>query len=227
MKQKGALKKKCKIEPMRLRNDPYIDEKLTSYAYLLANDRRPARWREYFGNDHRLCLEIGVGRGRFLQAMSTAHPDWNFVGIDLRKELLWETAKKLGHDCANVALLLHNAAYLAEIFQPGELDRIYLNFPDPWPKKRHHKRRLTHPRFLAVYRAVLGDAGDIYFRTDHRDMMTFTLSSMAAAGFVTVAVSDDLHASSYFDHITSNYEEKKRKLGPIYYAHFQCKGGAL
>ena len=210
---------------MRLRSDPQIDEKLKAFPRLTANLDRAGDWPSYFGNEQPLCLEIGMGRGKFITALSERCPEYNFVAIDLRKELIYDAARKLGDDHPNVALILGNALELGGRFGAGEITRIYLNFSDPWPKKHHRKRRLTHESFLRVYRQLLIDGGEILFRTDNRPLYDYTLATMAASGFTLAETSTDFHNSPYFDGVTTEYEDKKSKTQPICYARFVKNGG--
>ncbi len=212
---------------MRLRKIPGIREQFAEYPRLVLADGAQNRghWREYFQNDHPLYLEIGMGRGKFLQGMSLQAPETNFVAIEIRPEIIYMAAKRIGDHRPNVAILETNAAVLEKVFAPGEVARIYLNFSDPWPKKRHQKRRLTHRDFLAVYRHILGEEGEILFRTDVPALMEFTLLEMAQTGFCLEEISLDFHKSPYFNGLVTEYEEKKSKNGPIYYGRFRLLKG--
>lgn len=213
---------------MRLRNIPDVREKIKAeYAHIVLENAcvNRGRWQAYFQKDHPIHLEIGMGKGKFLQAMSLRAPDINFVALELRPEMIYTAAKRVGDHCPNVAMVEANARELAEIFAPGEVARIYLNFSDPWPKKRHWKRRLTHRNFLYLYRTILAEGGEILFRTDVAGLMEFTLVEMAQSGFCLNEVSLQFHDSPYFNGIMTEYEEKKSKNGPIYYGRFRVLKG--
>lgn len=211
---------------MRLRKIPGISEKLVSeYASLLvdaANNPR-GNWRHYFQNSAPVFLEIGMGRGKFIASMADKYPESNFIGLELRDEVIYDAAKRLGNHCPNVAILRGNAVYLEDWFAPGEVERLYLNFSDPWPKKRHAKRRLTHENFLKLYRTILSPDGEVFFRTDVKELMEFTLLEMTNHGFSLEAISLDFHNSIYFDGVTTEYEDRQSKKGPIYYGRFLRK----
>lgn len=207
---------------MRLRKIPGIDKEFINFPNLLIdmNSLQPGEWRRRFGNDFPLYVEVGMGRGKFIDAMTKANPEINFVAVELQNEVIYDAACRIGDERNNLFILRGNAARLTEWFAPGEVDRIYLNFSDPWPKKRHGKRRLTHEKFLKLYREILAAEGDIQFRTDARSLMEFTLTEMTNHGFSLTEVSLDFHDSIFFDNITTEYEDRQSKKGPIYYGRF-------
>ncbi len=211
---------------MRLRKIPGIGEKLLAeYPDLLVNkENRPkGYWKSYFPNRGPVSLEVGMGRGKFVSSMAKACPDQNFVALEMRDEVIYDAAMRLGNDCPNVAVIRDNAAYLEDWFAPGEIARLYLNFSDPWPKKRHAKRRLTHENFLKLYRTILCSDGEVFFRTDVRELVEFTLVEMTNHGFTLMETSLDFHNSAFFDGITTEYEDRQSKKGPIYYGRFLLK----
>ena len=211
---------------MRLRKIPGIGEKLVEeYGALLVDEAKNPRgnWQNYFRNPAPVFLEIGMGRGKFISSMAKKYPEHNFIGLELRDEVIYDAAKRLGSVCSNVAILRGNAAYLENWFAPDEVQRLYLNFSDPWPKKRHAKRRLTHENFLKLYHTVLSPDGEVFFRTDVRKLMEFTLVEMTNHGFSLEEVSLDFHNSIFFDGVTTEYEDRQSKKGPIYYGHFLRK----
>lgn len=189
------------------------------------------KWKEWFGNDKPIYLELGIGKGNFLAGMSVKHPDVNWIGIDLREELLmisWgkvqETWQEIHqNDPQNVALVLINGEMLSELFEPGELSRVYLNFSDPWPKKRHARRRLTHARFLQSYWNVLPEGGEIHFKTDSETLFEFSLNEFVASEFAGQKfqlknISLNLHRDGCPDwNVMTEYEKKFSKRGqPIF-----------
>lgn len=211
---------------MRLRKIPGIEDRIAAeYPRLVFKETEDLKddWTSYFGNDRRVSLEIGMGRGRFINAMRLAEPESNFVAVEMRNEVIYDAAAKLGNDCPNVAVISGRAEFLPRWFAPGKVERIYLNFSDPWPKRAHRKRRLTHENYLKLYREILSEDGEIFLRTDASSLMEFSLTEMTNHGFSLTEISLDLHNSPLFDGVTTEYEEKKSKEGPIYYARFSLK----
>ncbi|TCP58228.1 tRNA (guanine-N(7)-)-methyltransferase [Tumebacillus sp. BK434] len=178
------------------------------------------KWRELFGNDNPLYIEIGTGRGRFISTLAAQNPDINYVGIELEHELLGKVGKKAEELEVGKNLLLTpaDAARLVEFFEPGEVNRIYLNFSDPWPKSRHAKRRLTYRDFLQSYRTVLRADGAVHFKTDNRDLYEFSLNEFAEDDWKLSAITLDLHNSPWMEgNVMTEYEEKFSSQGmPIY-----------
>lgn len=208
---------------MRLRKIPGIEDQIREeYPDLVHREPDLLRgtWKDRFQNDRSVAVEIGMGRGRFINSLRKAFPEQNFVAVEMRNEVIYDAAEKLGNDCPNVAVISGRAEFLPNWFAPGEVDRIYLNFSDPWPKRAHRKRRLTHENYLKLYRQILSEDGEVFVRTDSASLMEFTLTEMTNHGFSLTEVSFDFHNSPYFDGFTTEYEEKKSKEGPIYYARF-------
>jgi tRNA (guanine-N7-)-methyltransferase len=213
---------------MRLRGRKNIRESLERQPDLvvLEPQKRKGRWREFFGNDRPIHVEIGMGKGQFISRMSVSHPEVNFIGLDMYDELLRRGSEKAralwrekGLDrVPNLALVRGNAEYLDLMFAEGEVERIYLNFSDPWPKAKHAKRRLTHPRFLLKYRKVLNDRGEIHFKTDSPLLFEFSLNSFADTGLQMRNISLDLHRERLReDLVLTEYESKFVGQGlPIY-----------
>ena len=164
-------------------------------------------WRENYGEEadiypkRRLELEIGCGRGRFLCDMAQLHPNTYFIGDERVRTILARASECIrlslegSEALENVRLIDTDALELGEVFEDGEIDRIHLNFSDPWPKKKHAKRRLTSERFLPVYARLLKNGGDLVMKTDNDDLFAFTLETMAAQGWRIVETTDDLHHS--------------------------------
>ncbi|HEU4964114.1 MAG TPA: tRNA (guanosine(46)-N7)-methyltransferase TrmB [Bacilli bacterium] len=169
------------------------------------------KWREMFGNDNPLHIEIGTGRGRFISTLALQNPDINYVGIEIEHELLGTVgynAEELGTG-DNLVLTPVDATRLTDFFEDGEVDRIYLNFSDPWPKKRHHKRRLTYADFLEMYRRVLKPEGELFQKTDNRELFEFSLNSFVDNDWKLRHITLDLHNSPWAEgNIMTEYEEK-------------------
>ena len=177
------------------------------------------KWNELFGNDCPLHIEVGSGRGQFIVGMAQANPEINYIGIELFDKVIVKALQKAleAGSPPNLRLLRVNAEELEKIFQKNEVHRVYLNFSDPWPKKRHAKRRLTHEKFLKIYESILIDEGEIHFKTDNRGLFEYSLVSMSQYGMKLKDVSLDLHANEPEDNIRTEYEEKFSSLGqPIY-----------
>ena len=199
---------------MRLRRKPWIDAAILDYADFvtpLGGDwsKCAGAWAETFGRTAPLHVEIGVGKGDFLTELAARHPEVNYVGLEAQQGVLYFAARKAAaRALSNVRLLVFDAVHLTELFTPGEVDRIYLNFSDPWPKARHAKRRLTSPLFLARYRAVLKSDGELHFKTDNMGLFDYSLETMAAQGWHLSDVTHDLHALGEADNIMTEYERK-------------------
>lgn len=205
---------------MRLRGRKGIRESLEEQTDLVILDPRSlkGKWSELFGNDHPIHVEFGMGKGQFISQMSFKYPDINFIGVDMYDELIRRAAEKArlvwepaGHVTPpNLRVALANINYAEEVFSPGELERIYLNFSDPWPKSKHARRRLTHPRFLDKYRGLLSPLGEIHLKTDSRSLFEFSLNAFADYGLQMKNISLDLHADGEIneEHVMTEYETK-------------------
>ncbi|ANB62297.1 tRNA (guanosine(46)-N7)-methyltransferase TrmB [Anoxybacteroides amylolyticum] len=196
---------------MRLRNKPWAKEKIAAYPqYIIPNpEQYKGRWHEVFGNENPIHIEIGTGKGKFITEMAKANPHVNYIGIELYESVIVSALDKLiEHNLPNLKLLNINAKELANVFAMGEVARIYLNFSDPWPKKRHEKRRLTYRSFLALYEQILVDEGEIHFKTDNQGLFEYSLVSFSQYGLLLTFVSLDLHRSDFVGNIMTEYEEK-------------------
>lgn len=199
---------------MRLRRKPWIDTAILDYADFvtpLGGDWTAftGHWSETFGREASLHVEIGVGKGVFLTELAAQSPDVNYVGLEMQQGVLFFAARKAAErGLKNLRLVVFDAARLTELFAPREVDRIYLNFSDPWPKARHAKRRLTSPLFLARYRTVLKADGELRFKTDNMGLFDYSLETMAAQGWHLSDVTHDLHALGEADNIMTEYERK-------------------
>ena len=195
---------------MRMRKKKNLDVRLARCAPVMVDDPRAwrGRWNELFGNNHPIRLEIGCGKGRFILETARRNPDVNFVAIE-REEgaLIMATKKAMDAALPNLRFLSFDAAALGEIFAPGEVSLIYLNFSDPWPPNRQRKRRLTWRAFLAVYDQILSDDGAIFFKTDNQRLFEWSLGELCQNGWLLQNISLDLHNSDY-DNIMTEYEEK-------------------
>lgn len=166
------------------------------------------KWQEYFGNGNPLHVELGMGKGIFITTMAAEHPELNFIGIDRVAEILWKAGKRDLTGLKNLRFLDLDGAFLEQYFLPGEMERLYLNFSDPWPKKRHAKRRLTSPYFLNIYKKLLDKEGQIHFKTDNVAFFAYSLSQFVEAGFSLRKITYDLHHSGFTGNVPTEYEMK-------------------
>ena len=200
---------------MRLRRKPWVDEAIHEYDDFVypkdcpAGEGEKGRWQEIFGRKAPLFVELGTGKGDFISQMAELHPEANFIGIEVQQDVLIAAARKVREKgLGNVRLLVFDIAGLRTIFSPGEISRFYVNFCDPWPKKRHAKRRLTHRNFLACYGELLCAGGKLLFKTDNRPLFDFSLEEFEAAGLFVTDISYDLHAEERADNVMTEYERK-------------------
>lgn len=197
---------------MRLRHIPGAEEMIAESPYVIRNpEQYKGRWARVFGNDNPIHIEVGMGKGRFLMELARQNPRINYIGIEMYSSVLLKAIQKRSgaDETANVWFLRIDARTLSDIFGPGEVEKIYLNFSDPWPKDRHAKRRLTSPRFLAVYDRILKEDGDVEFKTDNRELFDYSMEAIPAAGWRITQYTYDLHHSPYGDgNVMTEYEEK-------------------
>ena len=171
-------------------------------------------WKQVFGNKHPIRVEIGTGKGRFILNMAKENPQINFVGIERYSSVLLRAVEKFDTDefkeLENVRFICIDARRIEEVFAKDEVDRIYLNFSDPWPKARHAKRRLTSTEFLERYQKVLVPFGRLEFKTDNTELFNFSLEQMKEAGWSLQGFTEDLHHNEEMNsgNIMTEYEEK-------------------
>lgn len=195
---------------MRIRNKPWALDYLQQHEDIVDIDMtHKHKILSRFEAVQPVHLEIGTGMGRFITEMARKNPHINFIGVELDKNILIRVMEKVeALDLNNIQLVLLDANHLADYFNPGEIDKIYLNFSDPWPKNRHEKRRLTSGKFLEQYRTILTDTGDIQFKTDNRGLFEYSLTNMNNFGMKFQEVNLDLHAMEPEDNIRTEYEDK-------------------
>ncbi len=196
---------------MRLRNVKGSRETIADNAYVVHDETAfKGKWREVFGNDHELRVEIGMGKGRFILEMARLNPEVNFIGIEKYSSVLVRAIEKQEEaQLPNLKFIRMDAEYICDVFAPGEVSYIYLNFSDPWPKDRHAKRRLTSTRFLARYVDMLAEGGGVTFKTDNRELFDFSLEQIEEAGWTKEIVTFDLHNSEYAEgNVMTEYEAR-------------------
>lgn len=206
---------------MRLRNVKNASSLLAAHPEWLILDAETHRgsWGETFGNDHPIHLEIGCGKGRFLTEMARQHPEINFLGMEKFDSVIVRALQKLLRDpLPNLRLLRADAVTLESLFAAGEIQTLYLNFSDPWPKPSHSRRRLTSPEFIARYRKILPVGSPLYFKTDNFPLFSFSMKSFVDSGLAIDRISLDLHRESDIPNIESEFESRFVAMGkPIFY----------
>mgnify|MGYP000316105713 CR=1 FL=1 len=202
---------------MRLRNIPGANEAVAASPYCIQNAaEHRGQWHAFFENDHPIHIEIGMGKGRFLMDLAALHPEINYIGIERYTSVLLRAVQKMDTlQLPNVHFLCEDAAKLPEIFAPEEVDRIYLNFSDPWPKARHAKRRLTSREFLKRYEQVLKKEGAVEFKTDNRGLFEFSLEEVKESDWNLEVCTFDLHHDEELvkGNVMTEYEEKFSSMG--------------
>lgn len=205
---------------MRMRKRKGAEELLENNPhYVILNpEQAKGNWKTVFGNDNPIHIEVGSGKGRFVTGMAAQNPHINYIGIDIQRSVLSHALDKvLAAGLTNVKLLLVDGSSLTAYFADGEVDLMYLNFSDPWPKTRHEKRRLTYKTFLDTFKQILRPAGEIHFKTDNRGLFEYSLASFSQYGMTLKQVWLDLHASDYEGNIMTEYEEKFSQKGQVIY----------
>jgi len=205
---------------MRLRNVRGSKEEIDTNEYVIHNpEQHKGKWKEVFGNDNPLHIEIGMGKGKFICQLAVENPNINYLGIEKYSSVLIRgIEKRKDLELSNLFFLCLDAETVNNVFDKGEVERIYLNFSDPWPKDRHARRRLTSKEFLSRYKGFLKEEGEIIFKTDNRLLFDFSLEEAENAGWDLVNHTYDLHNSEYVTgNVMTEYEEKFSGLGnPIH-----------
>lgn len=205
---------------MRLRNKPWAKDKIASYPQYVVSqpEQWKGRWHERFGNQQPIHIEIGMGKGRFITGMAQVNPHINYIGIELQTSVVVVALDKLiEQPLPNLQLLHVNGGDITDFFAPSEVSRIYLNFSDPWPKKKHEKRRLTYRSFLKSDETVLIPNGDIHFKTDNQGLFEYSLASFSQYGMMIKQVWLDLHHSDFQNNVMTEYEAKFSARGQRIY----------
>lgn len=203
---------------MRRRNIKDASTKVNMSKYIIDNEEK-IDFKTLFNNDNPNHIEIGMGKGQFIIQMALNNPNINFIGIEKYSSVILQATKKLDKLALipNLRLINMDAEKLLDKFNSHSIDLIYLNFSDPWPKKRQAKRRLTHENFLKIYEELLKEKGEIYFKTDNRGLFEFSLESITNYGYKIKNVCLDLHNTELdFVNVKTEFEEKYGQNSPIY-----------
>lgn len=201
---------------MRMKKKKSTPRRLANCQSLLVEqpEQYKGKWKEFFGNENPIHIEIGCGKGAFIAELARRNPDINYLAIERVPECVVIAAEKINpEETPNLYFYLGAADNLLDIFEENEVGRIYLNFSDPWPKKRNAKRRLTHQRFLDRYKVVLEEGGKIYFKTDNRGLFDFSVVEFQRCGWELDQVTYDLHNSGYVGNIMTEYEKRFSEMG--------------
>lgn len=196
---------------LRLRNVKNKKEILSDSILLIENpEEYRGKWKELFENTNPIYIEIGMGKGNFIFENALKYPDINFIGIEKYDSVIARAVQKIESGDtlpSNLKLIRMDARNIEDVFY-NEIDRIYLNFSDPWPKKRHSERRLTSTTFLNKYDSIFKKDKEIVMKTDNISLFSFSLETLSQNGYILCKVSLDLHNSDVLDNIMTEYEKK-------------------
>lgn len=202
---------------MRLRNITGSREMIAESDFVVHEpETRKGNWKDVFGNDNPIRIEIGMGKGRFIHTLAKLNPEINYVGIEKYSSVLLRAIQKMEEEpLPNLCFIRMDAEDITEVFAEGEVDRIYLNFSDPWPKDRHAKRRLPSAEFLNRYNQILKKEGKLEFKTDNRALFDFAVEQLPEAGWQADVITYDLHADEKLmeGNVMTEYEEKFSSIG--------------
>lgn len=208
---------------MRLRNIPGADEVIQSSNYVIHKpEEQKGKWNQVFNNSHPIYMEIGMGKGKFITTLAAMHPDINYIGVEIYTSVLLRAIQRIEKEqleLQNLRFLCVDAKEMYAFFAKDEVDRIYLNFSDPWPKDRHAKRRLPSRQFLTRYQQYLKPDGRIEFKTDNRGLFDFGVNEAKETGWSFEVLTYDLHKDQelMYDNVMTEYEEKFSSQGnPIH-----------
>ena len=217
---------------MRIRHIKGAEEYIEQSPFVINEPQSfQGRWKEaVFGNQNPLYLEVGMGMGQFIRTHAQQHPEYNYIGFEINSTVLYKALRRYLElregagqsaepEASNLRFIRQDARFLAEDFGPGEVDRIYLNFSDPWPKDKNANKRLTSPVFMKLYDKILRPDGIIEFKTDNEGLFDYSLESIPECGWELAAVTRDLHGDPELSkgNVMTEYEEKFSKKGnPIY-----------
>ncbi|WP_278276581.1 tRNA (guanosine(46)-N7)-methyltransferase TrmB [Anaerobium acetethylicum] len=207
----------AKEKNMRLRNIKGSREVIGSNRFVVQNpEEQHGKWKEVFGNQNPVQIEIGMGKGRFITELAIRNPEINYIGIEKYSSVLLRALEKREEvEVENLLFIRMDAEDIGSVFDEGEVDKIYLNFSDPWPKDRHAKRRLTSKEFFKRYDKILKKDGRVEFKTDNRPLFDFSLEEVVNAGWILEKHTFDLHNDVEMSegNVMTEYEEKFSSIG--------------
>ncbi|RXI38416.1 tRNA (guanosine(46)-N7)-methyltransferase TrmB [Clostridium tetani] len=200
---------------MRLRKKWWARPEMEASSLVITNPKEyKGKWMEEFKNNNSIHLELGCGRGGFMQEKALKNPNINYVAVDLKDEILIYVLRKLKEkEIENVRIVPLNIAFISEVFEKDEIEKIYINFCNPWPKLRHNKRRLTHNKFLDEYKKFLKGQGEIWFKTDDIGLFEDSQEYFKESAFSIEYITYDLHKSDFNKNIMTEYETKFASMG--------------
>ena len=209
---------------MRLRNIPGADDVIRRHPIAVKESKDyKGKWNTLFKNINPIHIEIGMGKGQYILTLAKQNPQINYIGIERYSSVLLRALEKFDTEefceLKNVRFICMDAMELPEVFETGEVGKIYLNFSDPWPKKRHARRRLTSTVFFTQYEKVLANEGVVEFKTDNRPLFEFSLEQVEEAGWKLLGSTFDLHHDAAMNqgNVMTEYEEKFSAQGnPIH-----------
>lgn len=203
---------------MRLRKLKNVDERLEARQDIIVfePEKYKGKWREFFNNSNPIYLEIGMGKGKFIIENATLNPDINYIGIEREGSVLVKAVEKVISKPNNLCFIKFDAVDILNIFDENEINKIFLNFSDPWPKSRHTKRRLTYGSNIDNYKNILTKDGSIEFKSDNRHLFEFSIIAFIEEGLNIVDLSLNLHEDKE-NIITTEYEDRFVEKGNIIY----------
>ncbi|MDF2591657.1 MAG: tRNA ((46)-N(7))-methyltransferase [Clostridia bacterium] len=203
---------------MRMRHKPHAVDTLLGHPdiVIFKPSLHKGLWAEEFGNSNPICVELGMGRGQFLSTNAMKHPNNNYLGIEKKNEVVLTALQRVlesEHPMKNLRMLPTSIDSISELFASHEIDILYINFCDPWPKDRHAKRRLTHRRFLNEYKGLLKPKAEIIFKTDNRELFDFSIGEFQHCGYEIIEITYDLHKLEDPENVMTEYEKKFSEMG--------------
>ena len=207
---------------MRMRKKPWARPELEASDFFVTNPKEyRGKWKEFFGNDKPVYLELGCGKGTFIAVHGSENYDINYIAVDIKDEVLGLAKRNIEKayeeknvPLDNIKLMAHEIGIINEMLSEEDvISRIYINFCNPWPKKKHKKRRLTHTRQLEQYRAFLKDQGEIYFKTDDDELFEESLEYFEEAKFKIQYITYDLHNSDFQGNVETEHEKMFTEQG--------------
>ncbi|HPU41498.1 MAG TPA: tRNA (guanosine(46)-N7)-methyltransferase TrmB [Acetivibrio clariflavus] len=207
---------------MRLRKKPWARPELEACEFFVRNPKEyKGKWQSVFGNSNEIWLELGCGKGGFISKLASSNPDKNFIAIDIKDEVLVLAKRKIEDEYAqtnlnpsNIRLMAHEIMLIHQILDHNDvINRIFINFCNPWPKNSHVARRLTHPNQLNQYKVFLAPHGQIWFKTDNDILFNASVKYFQQCDFKITFITEDLHASNFEQNIVTEHEQMFTEQG--------------